>query len=185
MSKEEVHAVENFKASNSWLRETAKKFGWKLDMDGKKDSGIMGFDIVDDMVTTATSVPAAASAVYHNHGVEHPVGEHLGVEHPVVEHPGAEHHVMAQDHAVAVEQGDPGAVEGHHHHVHDGVVEGGHQVINEHHHEQHQQHVDHLAPNMAVYDAQGNVIAEMLEDPLMHVEDHDVGAMVNGPSVDI
>ena len=34
---------------------------------------------------------------------------------------------------------------------------------------------------MSVYDAQGNVIAEILEDPLVHVEDHDVGGIVNGP----
>ncbi|KAL3756325.1 hypothetical protein ACHAWU_007276 [Discostella pseudostelligera] len=33
MSEEEVTALVNFKASNSWIREVAKKFGWKLDLE--------------------------------------------------------------------------------------------------------------------------------------------------------
>ncbi len=37
MCEEEVNALVNFKASNSWLREVAKKFGWKLDLE-KRDT---------------------------------------------------------------------------------------------------------------------------------------------------
>jgi hypothetical protein len=45
MSKEEVSTLKVFKASSSWLRETARKFGWKLELDGKRDASA---DTVDD-----------------------------------------------------------------------------------------------------------------------------------------
>ena len=38
MSEEEVNALVNFKASSSWIRDVAKKFGWKMELD-RKDFG--------------------------------------------------------------------------------------------------------------------------------------------------
>ncbi|KAL7531785.1 hypothetical protein ACHAXR_004232 [Thalassiosira sp. AJA248-18] len=235
LTKEEVQALENFKASNSWLRETAKKYGWKLDMDKKEAASVMSGPLFMESIAVNSSVAAAAAAaaaVYHHpeQQQQHHHHHHHGVEqHPMDQHAVAEHHTLDQQHAMNQQQH---AVEHHHHSVavqdhtmavveqhgmavvaesqqeHHNVVEGQehleqqqqqghhhHQVVNEtisegHHHQpevdhqlQHQQQQqqpppqdvnDHLAPNMAVYDAQGNVMAEML-DPLVHdVEDHHV-----------
>jgi len=199
LTKEEVHSLENFKASNSWLRETAKKFGWKLDTDGKKDGvGMDSIGLINGIVNSAAVAP---EAVYHypddHHTMEeHPAVEHLGVEQchvsqapPVVhdahEHPVAGHHDLAQDHpsvehhhlaavhaAAAVEQGGGLGVVGEEHFA--SVMEQ-HHVSNDHHHHQQEQHIEHLAPTMAGYDEQGNGMTEILEDPLVHVEGQDVG----------
>lgn len=194
LTKEEVHSLENFKASNSWLRETAKKFGWKLDTDGKKDG--VGMDSIGLINGIVNSAPVAPEAVYHYPDNHHTMEEHPGVEHlsveqchvsqapPVVhdthEHPVAGHHDVAQDHpsvehhhlaaahaAAAVEQGDGLGVVGEEHFA--SVMEQ-HHVSNDHHHHQQEQHMEHLAPTMTGYDEQGNGMAEMLEDPLVHVE---------------
>ena len=46
MSEEEVNALVNFKASSSWIRDVAKKFGWKMELDRKDFSShsIMNVD---------------------------------------------------------------------------------------------------------------------------------------------
>eukprot|EP00581_Thalassiosira_minuscula_P012021 CAMPEP_0183729066 /NCGR_PEP_ID=MMETSP0737-20130205/29646_1 /TAXON_ID=385413 /ORGANISM="Thalassiosira miniscula, Strain CCMP1093" /LENGTH=724 /DNA_ID=CAMNT_0025961171 /DNA_START=95 /DNA_END=2269 /DNA_ORIENTATION=+ len=183
LTKEAVHALENFKASNSWLRETGKKFGWKLDMEGKKDS-VMGVGIVDGMVATATHVQTTTAYHHQDH-------QHHGVEHPVMDHPSLDHHAMVQehsgvehdahDHAEAGEEGDLGTVleqQQQQIHLQNGVGDDGHHIHNENQQQQNPQNVEHLAHNIAVYDAQGNVIADMLGDPLVHVEDNDVGGIV-------
>ncbi|KAL9185267.1 hypothetical protein ACHAXT_003044 [Thalassiosira profunda] len=39
---EDVKALENFKASNSWLRDASRKFRWALDSDAKREGGTTG-----------------------------------------------------------------------------------------------------------------------------------------------
>jgi transposase-like protein len=80
MSKEEANALEGFKASSSWLRETAKKFGWKLDFDGKRDSSA---DAVNDlaMISASTATDHQDHVHYHDNGgiVEDITSEHHAV----------------------------------------------------------------------------------------------------------
>mmetsp|Transcript_11910 Transcript_11910/g.25807 ORF Transcript_11910/g.25807 Transcript_11910/m.25807 type:complete len:224 (+) Transcript_11910:534-1205(+) len=210
MSKHEVHALENFKASNSWLRETARKFGWKLDADAKRDGGGgMGSFTSAPLVAVPTGGALYHPQEHHPLMEEPSAMEHPGVEqchaergHPGIhetrDHPDLGLHGVAHDHPGVghhdVPQHDPNA--GHHdmaqdvadaenHHmaaqqeveqVFASVVQERLHESNEHqHHQEKGQPVDHLAPNIAAYNAQGNVMAAMLEDPLVNVEDHDVG----------
>ena len=76
MSKEEAHALESFKASSSWLRETAKKYGWRLDLDGKSNDGAM--------------IPASAATVVYRHQ-DHPCYHD---DDKTTEHVASRHHVV-------------------------------------------------------------------------------------------
>ena len=58
LSEDEVNALQSFKASNSWIREAAKKFGWKLDGDAQSSTNLGG--MVDGIM-------AGAPPVVYNH----------------------------------------------------------------------------------------------------------------------
>lgn len=192
ITKEEAVALENFKCSNSWLRETAKKFGWKLDIDSKKDLGVPMDSLMDNSVAAAA---AAAAAVYHHHPDQHVVHHDPSVEHHYHHDVHATHHpehTVLVHHGAAVEEQLPVAQQVHHHHQvveHPPMEQQTHYQEPPPQHEQQQQldeqPMAHLAPNMEVYDAQGNVVPEVLEDPLVQVEEHDVIVNENGTNVEI
>jgi transposase-like protein len=109
MSKEEAHALEGFKASSSWLRETAKKFGWKLDFDGKSNDGAM--------------ISASAATVVYLHQDHHRYQN----DEETTDHVASEHHVAgAVQHAhdqVAMEFDGMG------NEVLPGIDQGGHRQL--------------------------------------------------------
>ncbi|KAL7546411.1 hypothetical protein ACHAWF_009748 [Thalassiosira exigua] len=180
MGKDEVVALEAFKASNTWLRETARKFGWKVDADAshghRRDFGSPGGMGSMNLVGMTIHTTEMAAEAYHQHDPHH--DGHVGIDatgegqsHP------AEHHYPAHG-------GEPPAHHEGHERVHhaDG---GGHQEAHGHHPQQHP--VD-LAPGMAVYGDHGNVMAEVLDDPMVHVEGEVVEAAATdeeGPLVTI
>ena len=137
MSKEEANALEGFKASSSWLRETAKKFGWKLDLDGKRDAVNDGGMI---------SAPPA-TAVYHHQDHRHYHDDGGMMDHVVLEQHvvGAGQHVVAAQDELAMGLGGMGNDDG------SGIVQGG-------------GHQQHLLLAMSGYDAQGDAMEDFNHD---------------------
>ncbi|KAL3792934.1 hypothetical protein ACHAW5_006841 [Stephanodiscus triporus] len=105
ISKEEVSALKSFKASSSWLRETARKFCWKLELDGKRDASA---DTVDDGAMISTT----AATVSHQH-------YHYSDDAGMTEHVASEQHAAGAGQHVGMGgmENDDGL----------GVVQGGHQ----------------------------------------------------------
>lgn len=133
MSKEEANALEGFKASSSWLRETAKKFGWKLDLDGKRDELV---DAVDD----------EAMVVYHHQDHHHYHDDGGMMDHVVLEQhaEGTGQHVVAAQDEMAMGLGGIGNDDG------SGIVQGG-------------GHQQHLMLAMSGYDAQGDAMEDVVD----------------------
>lgn len=115
MSKEEANALEGFKASSSWLRETAKKFGWKLVLDGKRDALV---DAVDD--GGMISAPPA-TVVYHHQDHHHYHDDGRMIDHILLEQHAVRtgQHVVAAQDEMAMGLGGMGNDDG------SGIVQGG------------------------------------------------------------
>lgn len=167
LSDDEVNALKSFKASNSWLREAARKFGWKLDvLESNKNTNAVG--------TMVDSVMAGTAPEVYNHPA---ASEQLAVSQQQAT---IDHQVVApQDQQMEAQQQQalpPGplpvldAAGPHHEEVPTNVEQ---QQLPEH-------HVDHLEPNMAVYDDnnENNVDAILEDDPLAHVNEVG-GATIN------
>jgi hypothetical protein len=134
MSKEEANALEGFKASSSWLRETAKKFGWKLDLDGKRD------ELVDAVEDGGMISASPATVVYHYQDHHHYHDDGGMMDHAVRT---GQHVVAAQD-EMAMGLGGMGNDDG------SGIVQGG-------------GHQQHLMLAMSGYDAQGDAMEDVVD----------------------